>query len=121
MDQRVLVVEDNNDWRAMLALILGRLGYSVVEATDGSEAIEKALREHPQLIIMDHRMPKMNGLEATAALKGNPITKDIPIVICTAVGPEAYKNTELVNYAAEIIQKPVKLQVIQALVQKYLH
>lgn len=120
MAQRVLVVEDNNDWRAMLALILNRLGYTVLEATDGSDGIEKAVSEHPDLIIMDYRMPKMNGLEATTALKGNAATKDIPIVICTAVGPEAYKNTELVNYAAEILQKPVKLQVLQALVQKYL-
>jgi CheY-like chemotaxis protein len=120
MAQRVLVVEDNADWRAIMALILARLGCTVLQATDGSDAIEKAVSEHPQLIIMDYRMPKMNGLEATTALKGNPVTKDIPVVICTAVGPEAYKNTALLTYAAEIVQKPVKLQVFQALVQKYL-
>jgi CheY-like chemotaxis protein len=120
MAQRVLVVEDNADWRAIMVLILTRLGYAVLQATDGIDAIEKAVSEHPHLIIMDYRMPKMNGLEATTALKRNPLTKDIPVVICTAVGPEAYKNTDLVNYAAEIVQKPVKLQAFQALVQKYL-
>lgn len=120
MAQRVLVVEDNDDWRAIMALIFARLGYTVLQATDGSDAVEKAVSEHPHLIIMDYRMPKMNGLEATTALKGNPVTKDIPVVICTAVGPEVYKNTELVKYAAEILQKPVKLQVFQAIAQKYL-
>jgi len=120
MVQRVLVVEDNDDWRAIMALIFARLGYTVLQAADGSDAVEKAVSEHPHLIIMDYRMPKMNGLEATTALKGNPVTKDIPVVICTAVGPEVYKNTELVKYADEILQKPVKLQVFQAIAQKYL-
>lgn len=120
MVQRVLVVEDNDEWRAIMALIFARLGYTVLQAVDGSEAVEKAVSERPHLIIMDYRMPKMNGLEAAAALKGNPVTKDIPVVICTAVGPEVYKDTELVNYAAEILQKPVKLQVFQAIAQKYL-
>ena len=120
MAQRVLVVEDNDDWRAIMAIIFTRLGYTVLEAADGSDAVEKAVSEHPQLIVMDYRMPKMNGLEAATALKGNPATKDIPVIICTAVGAEAYKQTELVNYAAEILQKPVKLQVFQALAQKYL-
>ena len=120
MVQRVLVVEDNDEWRAIMALIFARLGYTVLQAVDGSEAVEKAVSERPHLIIMDYRMPKMNGLEATTALKGNPVTKDIPVVICTAVGPEVYKNTELVNFAAEILQKPVKLQVFQAIAQKYL-
>ena len=120
MAQRVLVVEDNDDWRSIMALIFARLGYTMLQAVDGSDAVEKAVSEHPQLIIMDYRMPKMNGLEATTALKENPVTKDIPVIICTAVGAEVYKNTELVNYAAEILQKPVKLQVFQALAQKYL-
>jgi twitching motility two-component system response regulator PilH len=120
MAQRVLVVEDNDDWRAIMALIFRRLGCTVLQATDGADAVAKAISELPQLIVMDYRMPRMNGLEATAALKQNPLTKDIPVIICTAVGAEVYQNSELVKYAAEILQKPVKLQVFQALAQKYL-
>lgn len=120
MVRRVLVVEDNDDWRAIMALFLTRMGYNVVQATDGVEAIEKAVGELPHLILMDLKLPKLSGLEATAQIKDNPATSDIPVVLCTAFGPEAYKNNPVVDYLAEVVQKPIKLDVFQALVHKYL-
>jgi CheY-like chemotaxis protein len=120
MKRRVLVVEDNDDWRAIMALFLTRLGYNVVQATNGIEAIEKATSELPDLILMDLKLPKLSGLEATAQIKENPATTDIPVVLCTAFGPEAYENNPTINYLAEIVQKPIKLDVFQALVQKHL-
>lgn len=120
MKPRVLVVEDNDDWRAIMALFLMRLGYNVVQATNGLEAIEKAASELPDLILMDLKLPKLSGLEATAQIKENPATTDIPVVLCTAFGPEAYENNPTINYLAEIVQKPIKLDVFQALVQKHL-
>ncbi|MGH9857115.1 MAG: response regulator [Acidobacteriota bacterium] len=120
MVRRVLVVEDNEDWRAIMSLFLTRMGYEVVQATDGIEAIQKATGERPDLILMDHKLPKMSGLEATARIKENPSTTDIPVVLCTAFGPEAYKNNPIVNSLAEIVQKPIRLEAFQALVQKYL-
>jgi CheY-like chemotaxis protein len=120
MSRRVLVVEDNDDWRAIMALFLTRMGYKVLQATDGLEAIEKAVDELPHLILMDLKLPKLSGLEATAQIKGNPATMDIPVVLCTAFGPEAYENNPTVKYLAEVVQKPIKLEVFQALVQKYL-
>ena len=116
----VLVVEDNDDCRTITALFLRRLGYSIIESRDGVEAIEKAVSEHPRLILMDFKMPRMNGSEAASRLKEDPTTRDIPIVICTAFGPEGYKNTDLVKHAADIVQKPLKLEVLRVLVQKYL-
>jgi CheY-like chemotaxis protein len=120
MVRRVLVVEDNEDWRAIMCLFLTRMGYEVVQATDGIEAVEKAAGEHPHLILMDHKLPKMSGLDATAQIKENPSTSNIPVVLCTAFGPEAYKNNPIVNSLAEIVQKPIRLEAFQALVQKYL-
>ena len=120
MVRRVLVVEDNEDWRAIMALFLTRMGYEVVQATDGAEAIQKALDELPDLILMDHKLPKMSGLEAAERIKENPSTTTIPVVLCTAFGPEAYKNHPIVSSLAEIVQKPIKLDAFQALVQKYL-
>src|SRR5918992_2911530 len=87
MSRRVLVVEDNDDWRAIMALFLTRMGCNVVQATDGLQAIEKATGELPHLILMDLKLPKMSGLEATAQIKKNPATTDIPVVLCTAFGP----------------------------------
>lgn len=120
MVRRVLVVEDNDDWRAIMALFLSRMGYNVVQATDGVEAIEKAVGERPHLILMDLKLPKLSGLEATAQIKENPATMDIPVVLCTAFGPEAYKHDPAVDHLAEVIQKPIKLDAFQALVEKYL-
>jgi CheY-like chemotaxis protein len=120
MVQRVLVVEDNDDWRAIMALFLSRMGYKVVQATDGVEAVEKAVSELPDLILMDHKLPKLSGLQATAQIKENPATMDIPVVLCTAFGPEAYKDDPILNSLAEVVQKPIRLDMFQALVQKYL-
>ena len=120
MLHRVLVVEDNEDWLAIMALLLTRMGYKVVQATDGLEAVEKAAGELPHLILMDHKLPKLSGLEATAQIKENPATMDIPVVLCTAFGPEAYKDDPIVTSLAEVVQKPIKLDIFQALVQKYL-
>jgi CheY-like chemotaxis protein len=120
MSPRVLVVEDNDDWRAIMALFLTRLGYNVVQATDGIEAVEKAAGELPQLILMDLKLPRLSGLEATAQIKQNPATTDIPVVLCTAFGPEAYAGDPTVNCLAEVVQKPIKLDAFQALMRKYL-
>jgi CheY-like chemotaxis protein len=120
MIARVLIVEDNNDCRAMLALFLTRIGYAVIQASDGLEGIEQAISGQPQLILMDLIMPRMSGVEATMQLKERPITKDIPIIIYTAFGSEVYNNSKLVECAVEIAQKPIKLVKLQALLQKYL-
>jgi CheY-like chemotaxis protein len=120
MAQRVLVVEDNDDWRAIMSLFLTRMGYSVVQATNGVEAIEKAAGELPHLILMDLKLPKLSGLEAAAQIKENPATMNIPVVLCTAFGPEAYKDNPIVKRLAEVVQKPIKLDTFQGLLQKYL-
>jgi CheY-like chemotaxis protein len=119
MASGVLIVEDNNDCRNMLDLFLTRMGYTVIQARDGLEGVEQAIRCRPQLILMDLMMPKMNGMDATRQLKENPITKDIPIVICTAFGTEAYSNSTLVESAAEIVQKPIRLEKLRSLLHKY--
>jgi len=120
MARRILVVEDNDDWRALMSLFLTRLSYCVIQATNGVEAIEKAVNDLPHLILMDLKLPKLNGLEATARIKKNPATMNIPVVLCTAFAPESCKNDPLVSYVAEVVQKPIKLNVFKALVQKYL-
>ena len=120
MTARVLVADDNDDCRAVLRMLLTHLGFTVVEAINGLEAIEKAVNTHPSLIIMDLRMPKLGGLEALRRIKKIPSTKDIPIVICSAMGREALGYAGLVDYPLEVVQKPIKLQKIKDIVSKYL-
>ncbi len=119
MAGKVLIAEDNNDFRELLSMLLASLGYTVTEATNGLEAIEKAVSGRPDLILMDLRMPKLGGLQATKRLKENPITKEIPIVICTAVGVEAFGYAQLTGDPLEVIQKPIRLETLKVVVRKY--
>ena len=82
---RVLIVEDYPDMRELLRLILKSLGYIPVLASHGKEGLEKAISEKPRLILMDIRMPIMDGLEAARALRDHPDTKEIPILLMTAL------------------------------------
>ena len=82
-DALVLVVEDYQDAREMYAAYLQFSGYRVAEATNGLEAIEKALELMPDIILMDLALPKIDGWEATKRLKSDDRTKDIPIVALT--------------------------------------
>jgi two-component system, cell cycle response regulator DivK len=82
---KLLIVEDNPDMREMLGLILQRLGYIPILASQGKEGVEKAIAEKPNLILMDMMMPVMDGWEAARALRSNPETKEIPILAITAL------------------------------------
>ena len=82
---KVLVVEDNQAVRDLLARILETLGYVPVLASQGKEGLEKAIAEKPNLIVMDMMMPVMDGWEAARALRANPDTKNIPILAITAL------------------------------------
>jgi two-component system, cell cycle response regulator DivK len=79
----VLVVEDYQDAREMYSAYLQFSGYRVEEATNGLEAIEKAIELTPDIILMDLALPKVDGWEATKRLKSDPRTKHIPIVALT--------------------------------------
>jgi two-component system cell cycle response regulator DivK len=87
---KILVVDDNEDWRSLLALFVKRLGYEVVEATTGQEAIDRATAIHPDLILMDLGLPGMSGDKATGLLKAQFSTRDIPVVVQTAYTPGEY-------------------------------
>jgi two-component system, cell cycle response regulator DivK len=82
---KVLIVEDNSDMRDLLRLIVERIYYVPVLACHGKEGLEKAISEKPQLILLDMRMPVMDGWEAARALRANPDTKNIPILATTAL------------------------------------
>jgi two-component system cell cycle response regulator DivK len=81
---KILLVEDNDDNREMLARRLVRKGYEVALAVDGSEGVAKASLEKPDLILMDMSLPVMDGWEATRRLKSNPATQCIPVIALTA-------------------------------------
>ena len=80
----VLIVEDVDDSRYFMRLELEQLGYLVIEAEDGAKAVEVALRERPNIILMDLTLPVMDGLAATAKIRNNEQMREVPIIAVTA-------------------------------------
>ena len=95
MRYKVLVVEDNTDCRELFATIIRHLGFEVVEADDGEIGVQKALSEKPDLIFMDIGMPSMSGIEATVCLRESAVTKNVPVIICTAWMAGKYRDAAL--------------------------
>ena len=84
MTKRILVVEDQEDNRAILRDLLTSAGFSVLEAVNGAEGVTKARSELPDLILMDIQMPVMDGYEATRRIKAEVATALIPIIAVTS-------------------------------------
>jgi two-component system, cell cycle response regulator DivK len=84
MDKRVLLVEDNEDFRIIYRVILEHSGYQVLEAVNGPEGLRMAREERPDLILMDISIPIIDGWETTRILKADDQTRDIPIIALTA-------------------------------------
>lgn len=78
---RILLIDDSPD---IVALMLRSRGYQVSVALDGLKGAEKAISEHPALILLDIMMPGMDGYEVCTKLKANPDTKEIPVIMLTA-------------------------------------
>jgi len=116
----ILIVEDDKPISVLVHSLLEKSGYEVSTASNGKEGVEKTKSEKPDLIIMDIRMPVMSGREAIRILKGNPETKDIPIICLTAsVSPKS--REELVRLGCTVhIGKPFKKDELLGEVKKYL-
>ena len=82
----VLLVEDDEDSRAIYGTVLRHAGYLVVEADDGEAALKSVRQHRPDLVVMDAGLPGMDGWDATAALKNDPATASVPILVLTVHG-----------------------------------
>ena len=82
---KVLVVDDEPDIVRYLEHVLHRLGYRTASAGDGGEAVEKALNDPPDLILLDVMMPTMDGFAVCRSLRERPATRLIPVIVMTAL------------------------------------
>ncbi|MGI5859640.1 MAG: response regulator [Tepidanaerobacteraceae bacterium] len=105
-EKAILIVDDEKNIRELVKFNLESRGYTVVEAADGEEALNLVKTGAPLLIILDLMLPKIDGLEVCRILKGNPMTKKIPIIMLTALGDEIDKIVGLELGADDYITKP---------------
>jgi putative two-component system response regulator len=103
---RVLVVDDEIVNRTLLKTVLAPLGYEIVEAEDGEAALARVAEKLPDLILLDVLMPRLNGYEVCKALKGDPRTRLVPIVMLTGLGQVDDKIKAADLGADEFITKP---------------
>jgi two-component system alkaline phosphatase synthesis response regulator PhoP len=106
----ILVAEDERDIRELIAFTLRFGGFEVEEAINGIEAVEKARKLRPDLIILDVRMPRKTGYEACQELKEADETRDIPIVFLSAKGQETEIKQGMELGAVDYILKPFEAE-----------
>jgi two-component system, cell cycle response regulator DivK len=116
----VLVVEDNEDIRRMVRVMLEASGYGVVEAKNGREAVELAPEVHPDLILMDLSMPVLDGYEATRQIHGRPDLHGVPIVAVSAHRDARQRQKALAAGCIECLGKPVDFDLLDGLLKKHL-
>ena len=115
MNGRILVIEDHEDNRRILRDLLTHAGFDLLEATTGEQGVALAETEHPDLILMDMRMPAADagkvsdraGLDATTRLKADPSTARIPIIALTGHTMHKWKEAVLAAGCAELLDKPI--------------
>lgn len=108
-NKKILIADDEPSIRLLVSSMLGK-DYTVLEVSDGQEAINIARSQKPDLILMDIMMPKVDGYTACAALKTDQTTKKIPVVMVTGVGHELNKKLANEIDADGYITKPFSLQ-----------
>jgi DNA-binding response OmpR family regulator len=108
---RVLVVDDEPDAVELLQEFLTSKGYEVTTASDGEEALRKVKSERPHLILLDVRMPKMNGLEVLRQVR--QIDKEVGVIMVTAVNEEETGRQALELGAFDYIVKPLDLEYLE--------
>ena len=111
---KVLVVDDETDVRDSIDEFLQDNNYAVCKAGDGEEALAKTFTEKPDLILLDLRLPKVDGYQVCQTLKGNPITSSIPIIMITALNATPQKVKGIEYGADDYISKPFDLDELLA-------
>lgn len=115
-----MVVEDYDDTRLLLRKVLEQLGYSVLEASNGQEAVDIAERERPDLILMDLDLPILDGIAATQRIRQHADLESVPIVAVTAY-PMSYTHVKaFAKGCNEYMPKPIDMNELANLVNRYL-
>lgn len=115
---RILLAEDHFDSREALRALLEAHGYTVIEAANGREAVERALETQPDIILMDIMMPEVDGFEATRMLRGSEQTREVPIIAVTAM--DGAQRLSMQAGANDFVAKPVDTRGLLAKISGWL-
>lgn len=116
--KKILIVDDDQDFLQLLEFDIKKHGYTVVSASNGEEGLEKAKAEKPDLIILDIKMPKMDGYTFVRRLKKDEDTKEVPLIVLTSYEP--MKDMFQLEGVKDYFVKSVDMQGLMKAVDSYL-
>lgn len=119
MPKTIMIVDDYVDVREMMKIIIQQYGYDVIEAKDGTEAVEKFLQFHPDLILMDLVLPKMDGETATKIIRHMEGSNKISIIALTGYGNTSFDQAKASGFNAVLV-KPLKFETLELFLNQYL-
>jgi len=117
---KLLIVEDNEMNRTMLVRRLRRLGFDIVEAENGLEAVAAVHQHHPDLVLMDMNLPDLDGWTVTRSLKADESTAATPVIALTAHAMSADREHALAAGCDDYVSKPVDLPRLLAVIETFL-
>jgi CheY-like chemotaxis protein len=119
--KRILIAEDSAATRTAISAMLKRMGYDVLVALNGEEAVTLARQEQPDLILMDIMMPVMDGIEALKNIRGDIRLRATPIVMLTSTTDVRMVTEAIESGANDYIAKPFSVTLLTERVERYIH
>jgi twitching motility two-component system response regulator PilH len=117
---KVLIVDDSMTQRQLMSSVLEQFGLTVLVATDGVEAWEQIQRVHPDIVVLDIIMPRMNGYEVCRKIKTDPNLQNLPVVMCSSKAEEFDRYWGMKQGADAYLTKPFQPKELLSTIQKLL-
>jgi CheY-like chemotaxis protein len=119
MNKRILVVDDDADSRAILKTYFEADGFDVSEAEDGYDAVQRALNDRPDLVVMDMAMPLVDGVNSARAMRQHDSLRTVPIIALTGFGA-FYEPRALDAGCTTVLLKPIDFRTLAPVIEKHL-
>ena len=120
MKKVIMVVDDDKVYATLIPFILKGEGYKVIVCEDGTEALEKFDEEPPNLVLLDIKMPQLDGFEVCSAIKNRADTKSIPVIMTTSCDKMGEIDKAFALGAEEYLIKPFDKEKLLKMIRKYL-
>jgi two-component system cell cycle response regulator DivK len=117
--KRILVVEDNETNMYLISFLLKKNGYEVIEARSGEEGVELAIKEKPDLLLMDIQLPDIDGLETTRRIRESKADGEVPIIALTSYAMTGDREKALKAGCNGYIEKPINPDTFIGEIEKY--
>ena len=115
--QTILVAEDSNDGREMMRLLLDLKGYKVLTAENGVRAVEVALTGHPDLILLDLELPRLDGIGVVRILRSHREFRDTPIIMVSGHDPEGFLQPAMDAGCSDYLPKPIDFERLDTILE----